>query len=262
MQAYSSSFLDHFVRYAPLMKELVSRDLKVKYRRSILGYLWSLLNPLLMMLVMTLVFSNVFRVEVENFPMYLICGQTLFNFFSESTTMSMRAILDNGALLRKVYIPKFIFPLARILSSFTTLLFSLTAILLVMVITGTPFSWTALLFPVPMLTLLIFCCGVGLVLAALSVYFRDITHLYSVLTLAWMYATPIFYPLDGISPVIQHVIKLNPLYHYINLLRNLVIYGNIPGPNTWFVCFASSMIMLLIGGAIFHKLQGKFILYI
>lgn len=262
MQAYIRNSLDHLVRFIPLLKELVSRDLKVKYRRSFLGYLWSLLNPLLMMLVMVLVFSNVFRVEVENFPMYLICGQTLFNCFSESTSMSMRAILDNGSLLRKVYIPKFIFPLSRVISSFVTLLFSLTAIVIVMIFTGTPFSWTALLFPIPMFTLFVFCCGMGLVLAALSVYFRDITHLYGVLTLAWMYATPIFYPLEGVAPMIQNVIKLNPLYHYVNLFRNLVIYSNIPGPNTWIACFASCLIMLLIGGVVFRKLQGKFILYI
>lgn len=262
MNFSAKSALEHFTRYMPLMKELVSRDLKVKYRRSFLGYVWSLLNPLLMMLVMTLVFSNVFRVEVENFPMYLICGQTLFNFFNESTTMSMRAILDNGSLLRKVYIPKFIFPLSRVLSSFVTLLFSLIAIVFVMIVTGTAFTWTALLFPVPMITLFVFCCGMGLVLAAMSVYFRDITHLYSVLTLAWMYATPIFYPLDGVSPAIQRIIKLNPLYHYVNLFRNLVIYGNIPGPNTWVACFASCLFMLLLGGYIFHKLQNRFILYI
>lgn len=253
---------EHFNRYKPLVRELVVRDLKVKYRRSALGYLWSLLNPLLMMCVMTVVFSNVFRVGVANFPLYLICGQTLFAFFNESTNMAMRSILDNGALLRKVYVPKFIFPMARILSSFVTMSFSLVAILIVMIFTGAPFSFTMLLVIVPLFFLFVFCCGMGLILSALSVYFRDITHLYSVLTLAWMYATPIFYPLESVNANIASLIRFNPLYHYINFFRNLVISSNIPGPNAWFACIASSLVMISVGLLVFNRLQKNFIYHI
>ncbi|MEA5015962.1 MAG: ABC transporter permease [Candidatus Limiplasma sp.] len=252
----------HFTRYKPLMNELVVRDLKIKYRRSFLGYVWSLLNPLLMMCVMTLVFSNVFRGGISNFPLYLICGQTLFTFFNESTNMAMRSILDNGSLLRKVYVPKFIFPISRVLSSFVTMSFSLVAVLIVLLFSGIQLSFTMLLFFVPLVFLFVFCCGVGLILAAFSVYFRDVVHLYSVITLAWMYGTPIFYPIEGVSLQIAAIIKLNPLYHYINCFRNLVIYGNIPGPNTWFACIASSLLMLAIGLIVFNKLQKNFILYI
>lgn len=254
--------LAHFKRYKPLIYELVIRDLKVKYRRSFLGYVWSLLNPLLMMGVMSLVFSNVFRFSIPNFPLYLICGQTLFTFFNESTNMAMRSILENGPLLRKVYVPKFIFPMSRILSSFVTMSFSLLAVFIVMIFSQISFSFTVLLFFVPLFFLFIFCCGIGLILAALSVYFRDVTHLYSVVTLAWMYATPIFYPLEAVSPRIVAIIKLNPLYHYINCFRNLLIYSNIPGPNTWFACIASSLLMLAIGLTVFGKLQRNFILHI
>lgn len=252
----------HLKRYKPLMRELVMRDLKVKYRRSFLGYLWSLLNPLLMMVVMTLVFSNVFRFNIENYPLYLICGQTLFSFFNESTNMAMNSILDNGSLIRKVYVPKFIFPISRVLSSFVTMSFSFVAILIVMLFTRTAFSWTMLLVLVPMITLFIFCCGVGLVLAGLAVHFRDVTHLYSVVTLAWMYGTPIFYPLESVTPQIASIIKLNPMYHYINFFRNLVIYSNIPGPHTWFACIASSLLVLAAGLFIFGRMQKNFILYI
>lgn len=252
----------HFLRYKPLMNELVVRDLKVKYRRSFLGYIWSLLNPLLMMCVMTLVFSNVYNVNIQNFPLYLICGQTLYTFLNESTNAAMRSILENGALLRKVYVPKFIFPMSRVLSSFVTLSFSLLAVLIVLLFSGVPLHWTMLLFFTPLIFLFLFCCGLGMILASLAVYFRDVTHLYGVVTLAWMYGTPIFYPIESVSPNIAAIIKLNPLYHYINCFRNLVIYGNIPGPNTWFACIASSLLMLAIGLLVFNKLQKNFILHI
>ena len=263
--------LEHFIsaestrklqRYGPLISELVKRDLKVKYRRSVLGYIWSLLNPLLMMCVMTLVFSYMFRFEIPNYPIYLICGQTLWTFFSESTNMAMDSILSNGALLKKVYIPKYIFPVSRTFSSFVTMLFSLAAILIVMLVTKTPFHWTILLFWIPLLFLFVFCCGVGMMLSALVVPFRDVRYLYSVATLAWMYATPIFYPLSTLPGKVQSLIKLNPMYHYINFFRNLVLYGNIPGRNTWFACTASALVFLLLGLLVFRKLQKNFILYL
>ena len=135
----------NFSKYRPLIRELVTRDLKVKYRRSVLGYMWSILNPLLMMLLQTLVFSYMFRFDIPNFPLYLICGNTLFNFFNESTNMGMGSVLGNASLIKKVYVPKFIFPISRVVSSFVNLLFSLAAILLVMLITRSPFYWTILL---------------------------------------------------------------------------------------------------------------------
>jgi len=126
----------HLQKYRPLLYELVVRDLKVKYRRSFLGYLWSLLNPLLMMAVMSFVFSYIFRYDIENYPLYLICGQTLWGFFNESTNMAMYSVLQNGSLIKKVYIPKFIFPMSRVFSSFVTMSFSLGAILIVMLVTA------------------------------------------------------------------------------------------------------------------------------
>ena len=155
-------------RYMPLVKELVVRDLKVKYRRSVLGYLWSLLNPLLMMLVMTVAFSYVFRFDIENYSLYLITGQIIYTFFNESTTMAMTSVVSNAGLIKKVYIPKYIFPISRVVSCFVNLLFSLGAVLIVMIFTRAPFHLTILLVPIPLFLLLVFCCGVGSVLAALT----------------------------------------------------------------------------------------------
>lgn len=252
----------HFWQYKPLLKELVSRDLKVKYRRSFLGYIWSLLNPLLMMCVMTYVFSEIFKSSIPNFPLYLISGQTLWNFFNESTNMSMHSVIHNGSLIKKVYIPKFIFPISRVLSSFVTMSFSLMAIVIVILFTKATVYWTVLLFWIPLVFLFVFCCGVGLVLAALATYFRDITHLYGVLTLAWMYATPVFYDVSILPENVRATIGMNPMYYFITFFRSLILYGQIPSWDVWIFCFFSSLVALVIGLWVFMKLQRNFILYI
>lgn len=254
--------LQHLRNYIPLMRELVKRDLKVKYRRSVLGYLWSLLNPLLMMCIMSYIFSTLFQSNIPNFPLYLICGQTLWNFFNESTNMAMHSVIQNSSLIKKVYIPKYIFPFSRILSSFVTMSFSLAAILIVMLFTRATIYPTILLFWVPLVFLFVFSCGMGLILSALSVYFRDITHLYGVLTLAWMYFTPVFYDMSFLPADVQNTITLNPMYHFISFFRSVILYGQIPTADVWAICIGSSSVMLLVGLLVFRKLQRKFILYI
>ena len=250
-------------KYFPLMSELVRRDVKLKYRRSVLGYLWSLLNPLMMMGIMTLVFSHVFRYEsIKNYPLYLICGQTLFSFFNESTSLAMYSIIRNGPLIKKVYIPKFIFPISKVFSCFVTMAFSLVAILIVMIFTRSPFHWSMLLFWAPVLLLLVFCCGMGMIVSALSVQFRDVTHLYSVLTTAWMYLTPIFYPMEIVPDWVARIISCNPLYMYITLFRSLVLDGVVPGAGLWLAALGVSVLMLALGSLVFGKMQRDFILYI
>lgn len=176
--------------------------------------------------------------------------------------MAMNSVLQNGALIKKVYIPKFIFPLSRVLSSFVTMSFSLIAILIVMLFTKATVYWTILLFWVPLLFLFVFCCGIGLILSALSAYFRDITHLYGVLTLAWMYATPIFYDPAILPPDVRSTLEWNPMYHFITVFRSLILHGQIPNWNVWAICIGTSAAMLAIGLVIFKKLQRNFILYI
>lgn len=255
--------LNRYNKFRPLINELIVRDLKVKYRRSFLGYLWSLLNPLLMMLVLNLVFSNVFRFNIQNFPLYLICGQTLYAFFNESTTVSMYSILGNAPLIKKVYIPKFIFPVSRVLSAFVTMSFSLVAILIVMIFTRTPITLYFPLIVYPLFCLFIFSCGIGMILSALSVYFRDITHLYGVFTLALMYLTPIFYPVSEVPVEVQAIIFCNPLYHYIEMFRSFVIYGTMPAdPMLWVWSIVSGLVSFILGLVIFNKMQKNFILHI
>ena len=254
--------LSRLNRYKPLLNELVVRDLKVKYRRSFLGYVWSLLNPLLMMAIMSMVFSYMFRFDIPNYPLYLICGQTLWSFFSESTNMAMMSVIGNGSLIRKVYIPKYIFPLSRVLSGFVTMSFSLVAILIVMLVTRVPLTWNLLLFPIPLALLLLFCIGVGMTLSALAVYFRDMLHLYGVVVMAWMYMTPIFYPISALPEKLAFFLKFNPMYHYVTFFREVVLYGTTPSATLWIGCFGFSALALVVGYGIFHKLQRDFILYV
>ena len=261
MMKLNPSF-QRMIKYIPLLRELVSRDLKIKYRRSFLGYLWSLLNPLMMMAVMSIVFSYMFRFDIPNYPLYLICGHTLWSFFNESTNASMMSILASGALIRKVYIPKYIFPISRVLSSFVTMSFSLLAILIVMLVTGVTFTWKLVLLPIPLAFLLLFSMGVGMALSAFAVYFRDVLHLYTVVCMAWMYLTPIIYPISALPEKLAFFFQFNPVYHYVTFFRDVVLYGTIPSASVWLGTVAFALLSFAVGMLIFRKLQRNFILYV
>ena len=183
-----------FIKYLPLLKELVVRDIKVRYRRSVLGLLWTVLNPLMMMTVMTIIFATLFKSSIENFALYYLSGYILYTFLNESTTLSLFSIVNNNALMKKVYIPKYLFPMSKVASSLVNLGFSFIAMLIVMLVTRARFYWTILLTPVLVVYLMLFCLGLGMILATLDVFFRDIGHLYTIVTLIWMYMTPLFYP--------------------------------------------------------------------
>ena len=169
--------LQVFFQYKDLLFQLVQRDVKLKYRRSFLGYVWSVLNPLLIMLVMTVVFSTMFQRKITNYPVYLITGRTLFEFYSTSTKAAMRSILGNGTLLKKTYVPKYIFPLAKVTSSLVDCFFSLGAMLIVIVFTHAKVSWYLLLSPIILVQIYIFSLGVGFFLSAINVFFRDMQHI-------------------------------------------------------------------------------------
>lgn len=250
------------LRYQWLLRELIIRDLKIKYRKSVLGYLWSVLNPLMMMIVLTIVFSSMFRFNIENFPVYLLTGQLIFNFFSESTTLAMNGILGGASLIKKVYLPKYIFPVSKVLSSFTTMMFSLAALIIVMVITGTTFYSTLLGIPLLFIYLLIFSLGIGLALSALVVYFRDIQHLYGVLLTAWMYLTPIFYPLEMLPDWLRVYVENQPLSLFIQVFRESVLYGQWPSLEEHVLCILYSCVSLIIGFWIFKSNEKNFILHI
>ena len=259
IKAIWQNFIDH----KDLLQLLVERDIKVKYRRSFLGYLWSVLNPLLTMLVMWLVFSNLFRFEIENFPVYLLTGQVLFNFMSEATNMSMQSIIGSAGLLKKTYVPKYIFPLSRVTSSLVNLLFSMAALLLVILITGVPLTIRMLLFFVPLLQLYVFSLGLGLFLAQGTVFFRDLQYLWSVFMTAWTYVTPIFYPISIMPEWLQRIIKImNPMFSYITQFRDLILNNTFTKGKFVAIGIFWALFVLVLGIWRFKRNQDRFILYI
>ena len=251
-------------KYKDLIQELVVRDLKLKYRRSFLGYIWSVLNPLLTMIVLTIVFTHLLGKKIENYPVYLLSGRMLYDFLKASTTNAMKSVVGNAALLRKVYVPKYIFTLAKVTSCMVDMVLSLGALFIVMVATGSQFHLTLFLLPLVILQLYIFCCGLGFLLAQLNVFFRDIQYIYSVVLTAWMYFTPIIYQLDDRFPRWFHIaVKgFNPLYYYIAQSRDIIYYGNIPGPRVFWGGWLIAFVMLAIGVWSFQRSKDKFILYI
>lgn len=249
--------------YRFLIKQLVVKDIKLKYRRSFLGYLWSILNPLLIMLVLVLVFSHMFRFDIENYPAYLIIGQTLFSFMTESTNLALTSINDNASLLKKVYVPKYIFTMSKVTSSLVNMLFSLGAMLIVFIATRIQFSVYMLFIPVIILELYVFCLGFGLFLAQGAVFFRDLQYLYSVATTAWMYLTPIFYPITQLPENLQKIIQTcNPMCNYITQFRMVVLEQQLPSAGSVGLGFGVGVIFMVIGTWSFFRSQDKFILYI
>ena len=216
----------------------------------------------MMMTVLTIVFSTLFRFDIPNYPVYLLSGQLIYSFFSEATNMSMSSIINSASLIKKVYIPKYIFPVSRVLSSFVTLLLSLLAMVIVMVVTKVKFNWVILFFPIPLIYILVFSIGMGLLLSVLAVYFRDVIHLYSVLLSAWMYLTPIMYPINMVPDYVKRFIFWNPMYYFVEIFRQIVLYGEWPSLEMHLICLGFALLALVTGLFVFYKNQKNFILHV
>ncbi len=264
-QGKGSMFLnviDAFYRYKYLIKQLVARDFKAKYKRSVLGILWSFLNPLLTMTVQYIVFSTLFKSDIPNFALYLLSGIVCFNFFNEATTMALSSIVGNASLITKVYVPKYIYPLTRVVSSTVNLLLALIPLFVVMILTGSPFTFSLLLVPLCVICLFAVALGIGLFLSSAMVFFRDTQFLWGVVSMLWMYATPIFYPESIIPEKFMTLYKCNPLYHIIRFLRIVLMDGLSPEPKAYLLMIIISFVPLIIGSVVFKKTQDRFVLNI
>ena len=251
-----------YTRYAFLIKQLVSRDFKTKYKRSMLGMAWSFLNPLLTMSVQYIVFSTLFKSDIPNYPVYLLSGIVFFNFFSEDVSMGMTSITGNASLIKKVYMPKYIYPVSRILSSLVNFALAILPLFLVMLFTGTAFRLSLLLLVFDILCLLGFVMGMGLLLTTAMTFFQDTQFLWGVVSMLWMYLTPLFYP-ESIIPAKYRVFyHMNPMYQYITFARICIIDGVSPEPMAYLWCIVSSLVVLALGVVTFKKNQDKFVLYL
>ncbi len=251
------------MHYIPLLENLVSRELKKRYRRSVLGYVWCILNPLSVMLIMYVVFSNMFRHNIENYPVYLFAGRMMYSYVSESTNSMVKAFVNNGALMRKTRIPYYIFPLAVLCSATVNFAFTLGAFGLVLLFTGTPLSIHVLAFPVVVAQMFCFSFGLGLFLAQANTFVRDTMQLYTVFLTAWMYLTPLFYPLESLPSKLQFlIVHFNPAYAYVQQARDIFLYHQWPQANVFLLGTGYGVLFLIVGLVFYAKSKEKLILYV
>ena len=250
------------LRFTEVLEELVKRDLKVRYKRSVLGIFWTMLNPLLMMVITSIVFSNLFRSAIVNFPIYVLSGYLVWTFFSQSTVAASSSILDSAGLTRKVYVPPALFPLACIASALINLTLSLVPLVLLMLVTNGKFSWTLLVLPFSAVFLAVFCYGIGLILSSSAVFFRDTVYTYQVLLVAWMYLTPLFYPEQIIPDQFRLFVYLNPVYHLVALFRAPVYYGALPDPVNVMAAGLFSIGAVVFGWWFFEATRKRFVAYL
>lgn len=249
-------------KYDFLIKQLVQRDFKIRYKRSVLGVFWSFLNPLLTMLVQYIVFSQLFKSDIDNFPVYLLSGLVVFSFFNEGVSVALSSIVGNASLITKVYIPKYIYPVTRVLSSGINLVMSLIPLVIVAIVMGERITRAYLMMPYILLCVVIFTIGLGMILAAAMTFFRDIQFLWGIVSMIWMYLTPVFYPISILPEGVRRVIMNNPMYLFISAVRSIVMEGTAPRPFLFCQCTLVALVMLGVGCFVFKKTQDKFVFYI
>lgn len=252
-------------KYSFLLKQLVERDFKVKYKRSVLGVLWSLLYPVLTMAVMAIVFTNVFKFTTPgvNYLSYLMSGLIMFNYFSEASNLAMSSVVANFSLINKVYMPKYIFPLSKCVFVGINFLLSLIPLYVILLATGTGINIYHLLLPFAYFCLFLFTLGFGLILSTIAVFLRDMFYIYGVVISLWTYMTPIMYDITIIdNPYLLAIFKCNPMYWFIYFARRIMLYNTIPEINAWLYCAAFGIGFLILGIIVFKKNQDKFIYYV
>lgn len=250
-------------QYWFVIRELTGREIKRKYSGSKLGIIWSVLNPLLTMAVLSAVFTQLFARSIDNFPIYYLCGYLIWVLFTGATNSAMTALVDNRMMLIKVKFPMQIFMLARVYTAFVNFLYSLIAFgAILIVFAGTEkyriipgVTW--FFMPVIIVFLILFAVGIGYILATAYVFFGDIKHLYGVLTTLWMYLSAIFYPIDSLGPFITRVIQINPVFNYIDGMRHLVLYNQLPPGPEIIRMIACGVVSYFIGRQIFLSNKNK-----
>ena len=254
--------LQRFKRYQFLFEELVKRDFKKKYKRTVLGMAWSLLSPLLMLLVMKLVFTHFFGKAIPHYTIYLFCGNLIFSYFSEATKEGMNSLMGNARIFTKANVPKYLFLFSKNVQTFLNFLITLVIFFVFCAFDHIVFTWKFLLLLYPICLLLLFNIGVGLILSALFVFFRDIQYLWAVFTQLLMYMSAIFYTIDKYSYNVQCLFLLNPVYLFIRYFRKIVIEATIP--TVWFhlLIAADVLIVLGIGCWMYKKYNHRFLYYV
>lgn len=255
-------YLKNFLKYRHLLGELVKKDIKLKYRRSYLGILWTLIEPLLTMIVLSTVFGSLYGRDDKTFPIYVLTGRLLYAYFANSTKACMRSIRSHSGMIKKVYVPKYIYPLSSVCSNYVTFLISLIVLFGVAIVLNVPITLHILIAVIPLALLFIMAYGVGMILATLSVFFRDLEYLWSVVLMIIMYTAAIFYPVERLYHSGKGwILDINPLYNLIALFR-AAVFGTAMDTKQIIYAAVFSFCSLIIGMFIFYKKQDKFILYV
>ncbi len=241
------------VRYRDLLWQMIARNLKTRYKRSLLGIFWTLLNPLIMMLILTLVFATVFQLRVRNYAVHALSGLVLWNFFSQTTAGAMSELVWGGGLMHRIYLPRMIFAATALGMGLVNLLLSLIPLFAIMLATGVPIRPSWLFLPIPILLVAMFTFGMALLLSTLAAYFADVLDMYQLFLVAWMYLTPIIYPKEIVPAHLQWVMNFNPMYHLLETFRAPLYSGSIAGPKTLTVAIAIAVGTLLFGWWIFAR---------
>ena len=267
-------YFKNFYKYRYLLYEIVRKNIKLQYRNSVLGIFWTFLQPLLTTIVLVLVFGGIFgrkSASMVNYPIYLLCGRLIYEFFTQSTKRAMRSIRNSASVIKKVYVPKYIYPLSNVIANFVTFLISMLVLICFIIyfyfFSAEPPHITPyiMLAGVPILILLLLCVGVGLILSTLEVFFKDIEYLYEVFCMLLFYMTPIFYQVDQLnigSTFVKRILMANPLYSIIEMFRDCVLFGEMINPNHLLYSLAFSLVTVVAGLWMFYKKQDKFILHI
>lgn len=252
--------LKELYAYREMIFSLVRKDLRGRYKGSILGFLWTFINPLLQLMVYTIVFSAIMRAGIDKFYIFLFVALVPWIFFSSSITGGATSILSQQDMVKKIYFPRQILPIAYVTSSFVNMLFSFVIIFAFLIISGTGVNFCALVYlPIIMIVEYILALGIGLLSAALTVYFRDLEHILGIVTMAWLYLTPIMYSVDMVPEEFLPIFNINPMTPIIIAYRDILYYKSVPHIATLLHAFCLGILILLVGNLVFSKLQKGFV---
>lgn len=247
------------IRHSHLLASLVRRDLTVRYKRSVIGFFWTMLNPLLLMIILTIVFSTIFRFEgIEPYAVYFLSEYLVFGFFAQTTVTSMTSLAWNGGLMRKVRVPKSVFAISITISGIINLMLAYIPLFVIMLVLHAPIRPAVLFLPVAFVIIGVFTLGVSFMLSALAVYFEDVSHMYQVATIGLMYMTPIIYPISIIPYKFLWLVRINPLTQLFKLARDPVYLGQLPAGHVVVASIGSAVVALVLGWLIFHRLSRNF----
>ncbi len=256
------SLLVEIQRNRELIWALALKELHIRYKRSALGFLWSLLNPLLMMVILSVVFSTIVRIGVKQYAIFLMAALLPWTFLAQTLAYSADSLVGNGELLKKIYVAKVVFPIAAVLSNVINFMLSLIPLFILMLALRFPFHWTWLYLPVPLLGLIMFATGCAFFCAAANVFFRDVAHILQVVLSAWFYASPVMYSLDFVPLRYQIYFRLNPMVYILNGFRHAIYHGFLPSVVSISATLGVGLVTLMLGYWFFRRVQDSVVYYL